>query len=227
MVSKISKSKPISALKQNKSSINSEKTKQSKNASKINKRKPIFNISVSLKRIINLWLLISLISIINTETSTVLLKFNKTGTVQILGSDFSPEPNRVFVNETQLDEYTNIINVENFTEVKLEWDSTLTSCKNMFKDLIDVIEIDLSNFNSNSVTDTSSMFQNCTQLSSLNLNGFRTSLVTNMNSMFNTVRNLVSFDISNFDTSTRCILLMFLILIHQKRRIWLICLGIV
>ena len=167
----------------------------------MNNRKKLFNISIPLKTIINIWILIFLISIVNAQASTVLLKFNKTGSVKILGTDFSPEPNKVFVNGTQLDGYTNTINVVNITEVKLEWDSTLTSCKNMFKDLTDVIEIDLSNFNSNLVTDTSSMFQNCHELSSLNLNGFSTSSVTNMNSMFNTVRNLVRFDVNNFDTS--------------------------
>ena len=201
MVSKILKSKPKLLHKEKKSSIKIENNKKYKSESKMNNRKKLFNISLPLKTIINIWILISLISIVNAQTSTVLLKFNKTGSVKILGSDFSPEPNKVFVNGTQLDGYTNTINVVNITEVKLEWDSTLTSCKNMFKDLTDVIEIDLSNFNSNSVTDTSSMFQNCHELSSLNLNGFSTSSVTNMNSMFNTVRNLVRFDVNNFDTS--------------------------
>ena len=168
MVSKILRSKPKLLHKEKKSSIKIENNKKNKIESKMNNQKKLYNNSIPLKTIINLWLLISLISIANAQTSTVLLKFNKTGSVKILGSDFTPEPNKVFVNGTQLEEYTNTISVENFTEVKLEWDSTLTSCKNMFKDLRDVIEIDLSNFISNLVTDTSSMFQNCDQLSSLN-----------------------------------------------------------
>ena len=131
MVSKILKSKPKLLHKEKKSSIKIENNKKNKIESKMNNPKKLYNNSIPLKTIINLWLLISLISIANAQTSTVLLKFNKTGSVKILGSDFTPErsdftpePNKVFVNGTQLEEYTNTISVENFTEVKLEWDST-------------------------------------------------------------------------------------------------------
>ena len=100
MVSKILKSKPKLLHKEKKSSMKIENNKKNKIESKMNNRKKLFNISIPLKTIINIWILISLISIVNAQTSTVLLKFNKTGSVKILGSDFSPEPNKVFVNGT-------------------------------------------------------------------------------------------------------------------------------
>ena len=47
-----------------------------------------------------------------------------------------------------------------------------------------LININLSNFNTNNVTDMSDMFRNCSSLTSLNLSNFNTNNVTNMRGMF-------------------------------------------
>ena len=64
-----------------------------------------------------------------------------------------------------------------------------------------VLDIDLSNFDTSKVTDMSSMFYNMRNLTSLNLTNFDTSQVTNMSFMFLNVAKPTSLDISNFDTS--------------------------
>ena len=45
-------------------------------------------------------------------------------------------------------------------------------------------ELNLSNFNTNNVTDMKSMFSGCSSLKELNLNNFNTNNVTNMSDMF-------------------------------------------
>ena len=64
-----------------------------------------------------------------------------------------------------------------------------------------VLEIDLSNFDTSNVTDMSYMFYGMSNLTTLNLANFNTSQVTNMRYMFASMPNLITLDISNFDTS--------------------------
>ena len=64
-----------------------------------------------------------------------------------------------------------------------------------------ILELDLSNFDTSNVTNMQSMFHGMSSLTSLNLSNFDTSKVTNMEGMFYGVSNLISLDLSNFDTS--------------------------
>ena len=61
--------------------------------------------------------------------------------------------------------------------------------------------INLSNTDTNNVTDMSYMFYNCSDLTSLDLSDFDTSNVTNMRYMFSGCSDLTSLDLSNFNTS--------------------------
>ena len=65
----------------------------------------------------------------------------------------------------------------------------------------DLLEIDVSNFDTSKVTDMSRMFYDLRNITSLNLSNFDTSKVTDMNRMFSGMSNLTSLDLSNFDTS--------------------------
>ena len=64
-----------------------------------------------------------------------------------------------------------------------------------------ILEIDLSNFDTSKVTDMGYMFDGMTNLTSLNLSIFDTSKVTDMRYMFYGMRSLTTIDLSNFDTS--------------------------
>ena len=57
----------------------------------------------------------------------------------------------------------------------------------MFYKCNKLLSIDLSNFNTNNVTNMSDMFRNCSSLTSLNLSNFNTNNVTNMSFMFSVV----------------------------------------
>ncbi len=61
--------------------------------------------------------------------------------------------------------------------------------------------IDLSNFDTSSVTTMRSMFNGCRSLTSLDLSGFDTTNVTNLHDMFGNCNSLTSLDLSSFDTS--------------------------
>ena len=67
--------------------------------------------------------------------------------------------------------------------------------------IINILEIDLSNFDTSKVTDMKDMFNNMLSLTTLNLSNFNTSKVTDMKDMFNNMRSLTTLDLSNFDTS--------------------------
>ena len=76
----------------------------------------------------------------------------------------------------------------------------MTSCKEMFKDLNDIISIDFSNFDTSKVTEMTSMFYSCT-VKSINFYNFNTSIVTDMSSMFAGSSQITSLDLSSFRTS--------------------------
>ena len=61
--------------------------------------------------------------------------------------------------------------------------------------------LDLSNFDTNKVTNMDGMFYGCYSLASLDLSNFNTSNVTNMNGIFQECSSLTSLDLSSFDTS--------------------------
>ena len=64
-----------------------------------------------------------------------------------------------------------------------------------------ILELDLSNFDTSKVTDMDSMFFDLRNITSLNLSNFDTSKVTDMHYMFFDMSNLTTLDLSNFDTS--------------------------
>ena len=71
----------------------------------------------------------------------------------------------------------------------------------MFRDLSNLISLDVSSFDTSQVTNMEAMFAGMSNLTSLNLSNFDTSKVTRMNSMFEGVSRLTVLNLSNFDTS--------------------------
>ena len=71
----------------------------------------------------------------------------------------------------------------------------------MFYGMRNLTTLDLSNFDTSKVTEMYGMFRDMSNLTSLNLSSFNTSQVTNMYSMFSGMSNLTTLDLSNFDTS--------------------------
>lgn len=70
----------------------------------------------------------------------------------------------------------------------------------MFKDFINIKELNLKGANTTKVTQMTEMFYNCKKLKQLDLSSFDTSNVINMNSMFAGLENIEKLDLSNFNT---------------------------
>ena len=79
--------------------------------------------------------------------------------------------------------------------------SQVTDMQFMFSGMSSLTTLDLSNFDTSQVTDMKYMFRDMSSLTALNLSNFDTSRVTNMEVMFYGMSSLTSLDLSNFDTS--------------------------
>ena len=79
--------------------------------------------------------------------------------------------------------------------------SKVANMSHMFNGMRNLTTLNLSNFNTSNVTDMGGMFFSMTNLTTLNLSNFDTSKVTNMGSMFYGMSSLTTLDLSNFNTS--------------------------
>ena len=79
--------------------------------------------------------------------------------------------------------------------------SKVTNMYAMFSGMSNLTTLNLSNFNTSQVTSMISMFEGMSNLTTLNLSNFDTSKVTNMYAMFFGMSNLTTLNLSNFDTS--------------------------
>ena len=75
------------------------------------------------------------------------------------------------------------------------------SCFQLFYKCSSLQEIDMSYFDTSSVTNMGYMFADCDMLDTLNLSAFNTTSVTNMGCMFARSKKLETLDLSSFDTS--------------------------
>ena len=135
--------------------------------------------------------------------SYITLKINVSGYSKILSDNFGHFPDEIFINNNSIsDTNTNEYYFNNYNNnIKLVWHNEPTTMGSMFKNCLNITEIDLSNFYSSEVVDMSSLFYGCSNLSSLNLSNLDTSQVLEMNSMFYECSSLISLDLSNLETT--------------------------
>ena len=116
------------------------------------------------------------------------------------------ETEKVYLNTNSGDMFYSKYNeqkIKNILELDLSnFDtSKVTNMKSMFGGMNNVTALNLSNFNTSQVTNMESMFYGLSNLTIFNLSNFDTSNVTNMSFMFYDMSNLTTLDLSNFDTS--------------------------
>ena len=85
--------------------------------------------------------------------------------------------------------------------VELIFEDNIQNCDNLFRKCYNIIEIELSYFNTSQVTNMVRMFSYCTSLISINLSNFDTSNAKHMEYMFYNCISLTSLNLSNFITS--------------------------
>ena len=113
------------------------------------------------------------------------------------------EPEKVYLNANSSEMFSLRFDEKNILDIDLSSFDTskVTNMRGMFYEMRYLTSLNLSNFDTSKVTDMSEMFENMYNLTSLDLSNFDTSKVTNMAGMFNSMFNLTTLNLSNFDTS--------------------------
>ena len=116
------------------------------------------------------------------------------------------EPEKVYLNTDSHEMFYSKYNeqkIKNILELDLSnFDtSKVTNMTRMFSGTSSLTTINLSNFDTAKVTDMSAMFYGMSSLTTLNLSSFNTSQVTDMGAMFWGMSNLTTLNLSSFDTS--------------------------
>ena len=96
--------------------------------------------------------------------------------------------------------YYHKFNIKGNYKIKYSFMNYLTKTNHMFTECSSLINIDLSNFNTQNVTDMDSMFSGCSSLTNINLSNFNTQNVTDMDSMFSGCSSLTNINLYNFNT---------------------------
>ncbi|MBB1543993.1 BspA family leucine-rich repeat surface protein [Candidatus Saccharibacteria bacterium] len=116
------------------------------------------------------------------------------------------EPEKVYLNTDSGRMFNSIYyeqEIKNILEIDLSnFDtSKVTNMSSMFGSMSKLTTLNLSSFNTSKVADMSNMFYGMSKLTNLNLSNFDTSKVTDMSGMFSIMPSLTTLDISSFDTS--------------------------
>ena len=139
---------------------------------------------------------------LNYFISFILISFS----IIPLSKELSNSIIHIIVNNNKNNKYVNRIYTptisDNGNNITLTFNNETTSCENMFYELSNIIEIDLSYFDFSKVRNMYSMFYGCTNLKKIKFGNINTSSVENMSQLFFKCKNLTSIDLSNFDTSS-------------------------
>ena len=171
---------------------------------KLKKQKIVSLFWIYLLTIFNFIILFSFFSpikgILNSEIHIII---EGSGIQQIINKDFNPKPNEVLVNGI-LDSCNYRCDLKNngLNNITLKFNQEIATCKNMFGGCSQIIEIDLSNFDSSNVKNMNKMFYGCKKLTKINFGNINTSSVEDMSSMFFECESLKFIDLSKFDTSS-------------------------
>ena len=89
---------------------------------------------------------------------------------------------------------------QTYNYVELIWDENIDNCVYMFSKCSNIIDINLTNFDTSQVTTMEYMFYCCSSLISLDLSYFETSRLTSVEHIFDGCVNLEFINLSNFGT---------------------------
>ena len=117
------------------------------------------------------------------------------------------EPEKVYLNTNSSWMFSSYYivghTIENILDIDLSHFDTskVMYMQYMFSGMSNLTSLNLSKFKTSNVISMSGMFSGMSNLTSLNLSSFNTSQVWNMAGMFSRMSSLTSLDLSNFDTS--------------------------
>ena len=119
---------------------------------------------------------------------------------------YCAEPEKVYLNMNSSEMFYSKYGeqeIKNILEIDLSSFDTskVTNMGRMFFGMSNLTALDLSNFDTSQVTDMRYMFFGMSNIIALDLSNFDTSMVTNMNAMFAGISKLTTLNLSSFDTS--------------------------
>ena len=161
------------------------------------------NIILLLKVILVNLTKIKYLSNFNSYINEINLVIKGDGNKYLLNSEFTKEPSSVFINGNSSNSCSKSCSLTGDTNnITLKFSELLTSCENMFQNLENLIEVDLSNFDVSQVTSMANMFKSCTNLKSVHLSNSNTYSLVNISYMFFTCSNLEIINFGNINTSS-------------------------
>ena len=114
----------------------------------------------------------------------ITITINGKGSQNILYSQYEFKPNEILLNgqNSNIDEENKILILEKEENiVTMKWNNKLIDSRKMFQNLTNIIEIDLTKFDSSDVEKMDYMFNRCTNLKKIIINNsFDTSKVRSM-----------------------------------------------
>ena len=110
------------------------------------------------------------------------------------------EPEKIYLNEDSNRMFRDLSNLISLDVSSFDT-SQVTNMEAMFSRMSNLTTLNLSNFDTSKVTSMIGMFFDTHELTSLNVSNFDTSNVTDMSRMFGALSSLTSLNVSNFDTS--------------------------
>ena len=140
---------------------------------------------------------------LNVYDSVINLVIQGNGTQQFLGNEFDILPTEVIINGVKNNSCTKSCLLErDINNITLIFQDQIESLERMFKDVNNLIEIDLSNFDTSKVTNMFQMFSNCLKLISVDLSDLNTQNLCNISYMFINCTNLETVNYGNINISS-------------------------
>ena len=189
------------------SNINISNTTEIKNHNKyfFLKTNPVQNQFIKIYCYLQFCLILTFFIFLNKsyEQTEIKLIIQGGGELNFLNGQFYKDPSEVLLKGSKVNPNGKKYSFdEGLNNITIKFDDLIDSCENMFKELKNIIEIDLSNLDTSKVTNMANMFSQCENLEKITFGNINTSLVKNMGVLFYACYKLESLDLSNFDTSS-------------------------
>ena len=136
------------------------------------------------------------------EDFCISLRINAAGPQSIINELYQDKIKVVIEGEEINFTDNKIIVAENVNIINIKCLDNFINCDNMFENLTNIIDVNLSNFDISQVTTMRKMFNNCSNLEKIiTPNDFRAFPLTSIHHMFSNCISLKSIDLSNFETT--------------------------
>ena len=119
--------------------------------------------------------------------------------IYLMNQEFKTFPFKIVVNGREYSIYQSNLHLGR-NEITLFFGVQIQSCENMFSNLINIVEVNLSDFDASKVTSMRGMFYDCVNLENIYFGNINTSSLIDMESLFQG-SNITSIDLSKFETS--------------------------